>query len=701
MPASGIDARPPSAITLGGSLRSHWKLSAATAILIVLAGLPIAWIMGKPKFSTTAVIFVSPRFLANLESGREQELQSNNQYREYVQQNVRTINRFDILLDALKRTGGERSFRVKPPETLERAAERLQADLVVEAVPDTYQIAVTLQGDSKEGLAELVNAITQVYLERVKTEEFFASDDRIKALAQDRLRLQQEIEQKQARRIEIAQELGVTGFSDGFSNPFDRQLTVTKEALAEARRARIQADAALASIDGKQRPEGADAVRAYAADQTSKDPTLTSLLSHLGIRRAQVVASITGLTPDHPGRRAAERELADIDRQRQEASEKLLKSFSDMLLEQRRADAYKSSRVEQNLSAELARQTSQAAWFTKNYQEGAQLGLEIDRARKRFDTIQERIDFLSLEKNAPGFVRLFSVARTPDLPSKGGRKKLFGIFLGLALVAALALPLAVDLLDPRMHVPQQVEAVLGFRPISWLMEKREAGPEFAREQVLRLANRFSQERQNNGSRIFAFTSVKAQGGTSTIVTETAHALARLGMPALAVEANAYRADPRYRKPGARGLTVVLSGHQGIEDAVLEGDAELPARIPVGEIGTERNLPDIQRLVEVLRDAATAYDMVLVDLPPILVSVDAEYIARVADVVVLVVEAESVTRAELVRAASTIERLKVTAVSAVLNRVRARSAGGFARAALQEFRTGSTAPPSGLARLWRA
>jgi Mrp family chromosome partitioning ATPase len=695
-----LPPRPaPSSIDLGASLRLHYKLSIVVALLILITGLPLAWTLGRPKYTTTAVIFVSPRFLANLEGGKEQDLQSNNQYREYVQQNVRTINRFDILMDALKRTGGQRSFRVRPKESLEHAAERLQGDLSVEAVPDTYQIAVSLEDTQKEGLAELVNAITDVYLERVKTEEFFASDDRIKTLTQDRGRLQQEIEEKQARRVAIAQELGIAGFGDNLGNPFDRQLEVTKEALSQARSARIQADAALAAVDGKQRPEGADALRAYAADLASKDPTLTSLLSHLSLRRAQVLASTIGLGPDHPGRRAAERDLADIDRQRQEAQDKLIQSFTDMLAEQRRAEAYKSTRVEQRLSAELARQTSQASWFAKNFQEGMQLGLEIERSRKRLDTIQERIDFLSLEKNAPGFVRLFTAARVPGQPSKGGRKKYGGMCLVLALLAAIALPLAVDLADPRVHSPRQVEATLGFGPISWLMEKRDAGTDFSREQTLRLANRLSQERQNNGSRIFAFTSVKAKGGTSTIVTETAQALARLGMPSLAVEANAYRADPRYRKPGARGLAVLLTGHHPLEEVIVPGDDDMPARIPVGEIGTERNLPDIQRLVEILRDAAAAYEVVLIDLPPILVSVDAEYIARAADVAVLVIEAESVTRAELRRAALSLERLRVSAVSAVLNRVRGAAAGGFARTALREFQTGSTPTGSKWLRPW--
>ena len=59
-------------------------------------------------------------------------------------------------------------------------------------------------------------------------------------------------------------------------------------------------------MDGKQRPAGAEAVRAYAADQASKDPTLTSLLSHLGIRRAQVLAGALSERESEIQRLAAE-----------------------------------------------------------------------------------------------------------------------------------------------------------------------------------------------------------------------------------------------------------------------------------------------------------------------------------------------------------------------------------------------------------
>jgi polysaccharide biosynthesis transport protein len=101
----------------------------------------------------------------------------------------------------------------------------------------------------------------------------------------------------------------------------------------------------------------------------------------------------------------------------------------------------------------------------------------------------------------------------------------------------------------------------------------------------------------------------------------------------------------------------------------------------------------------LLDAAADYDVVLVDAPPILVSVDAEIIACQADVVVLVIEAESVTREELRRAVKSLERLKVRAFSALLNRVRLNENSGFATVALQEFLTGAGAPASRLLTPW--
>ncbi len=135
--------------------------------------------------------------------------------------------------------------------------------------------------------------------------------------------------------------------------------------------------------------------------------------------------------------------------------------------------------------------------------------------------------------------------------------------------------------------------------------------------------------------------------------ETALALAHLGISAVVIEANAYRPDPRYGKPTSRGLKALLSGHQSLPSEIVPGDAERPDRVPVGNLEGDKHLPEIQNLVDVLAKAAQIYRVVLVDIPSILISVDAEFVARNSDVVVLVVEAESVTKMELKRAAKSL------------------------------------------------
>ena len=63
-----------------------------------------------------------------------------------------------------------------------------------------------------------------------------------------------------------------------------------------------------------------------------------------------------------------------------------------------------------------------------------------------------------------------------------------------------------------------------------------------------------------------------------------------------------------------------------------------------------------------------YDVVLIDAAPILISAESEYLARMADVTVLVSEAGKTKKAWLTRAARLLERLGISGAAAVVNKV---------------------------------
>jgi Mrp family chromosome partitioning ATPase len=72
--------------------------------------------------------------------------------------------------------------------------------------------------------------------------------------------------------------------------------------------------------------------------------------------------------------------------------------------------------------------------------------------------------------------------------------------------------------------------------------------------------------------------------------------------------------------------------------------------------------------QAFKDVTNEYDVVLIDATPITISAETEYLARFADVTILVAEAGRTTKAQLVRCARLLERLGVDGMAAIINKV---------------------------------
>jgi succinoglycan biosynthesis transport protein ExoP len=679
------------------SLAAHRYLAAAVAgFIIFILGPPLVYVKGKHYFQTEAALYVSPRFAKNLEQDQELLLESNSQYREFVQQQVKTINRFDIVFAAMQKLGDKRFLWQNRNEPDRVAAERLQGQLDIKAVPDTYQITIGLEGKRSEGLAEIVNAVVQSYVATFRDEELFGSKQRIQALDAERLRILQEIEAKTARRTELAQQLVVTTFNDSNPNPYDQLLLKAKDAYAQARRQRFEAEAQLASVDAKQRTAGGDALTSLAEDLALRDPGLTSLKANLNQRRAELLTKRSGLGEQHPGRRAIDQEIVEIDTELERMKSTLVASYSRMLIDQKKAELFKQQQVETELSREVQEHIQQATGFATGFQEAMARGKDIDRLRKRLDAIDDRLGFLGLEKRAPGFIRVFALARPPLIPSKSGHKKLALMVLAAGLIFGILIPVAMDVLDPRIHVVNDLQNVLGFAPAGWIPEAEDGADIIARDCRMRLAATLLRDNRARGSSTFLLTGIKPGSGTTTLALDLATEIGRLGTDALVVEANAFRPDRRMGE--SPGLNAALAGSTSPMVMVLNG-SRLPPRISVGDPGPERRLSQIGGMGAILDSLRARYPIILIDAPPLLLSGDTEYLAGIANVTLLIVEAEAVTKAEVRRAARTLERLAPGAAGAVLNRVRVFGFGGYYREMIHEYETAVKVRPSILFSPW--
>ena len=633
------------------SLLKHRLIAALVFCGAVLIGLPVAWMKGRATYRAEGVLYVSPRFLRNLDSDEEQQLQSNSQYREFMQQQIRTVNRYDILASVLKQPAMSRVWK-KTNESERRAIERLQRSLQVLPVADTYQVTVALEDERPEGIAELINAVMAEFTTVAQKEALWDADGRLEKLQQEKANLTAEIAGLIERKTGMSQQLGTTVFNEGVINSYDKRLSAGLEALEEARRQRFSAEAALSG-------QAAPGLAATAMDKALSDSGLTSLKATLNQRKAALLTSIQGLSPQHSGRIAAERELKEIESQIERATDQLHGRIQAGIQDIQQSRYEQARQLEQKIQKEVEQLRGQAEAYSRGYQTTLEIGEELSRLRKRLSATEDRINFLTLETKAPGSVRVFSPARVPETPFQGGRKRRFLMVLAAALLLAATAPVAVDALDPRIMTGKELEALLGM-PLSSVLASSGAG-----EGARRLAVVLHRHAAQLPRKAVVVSGASPLGDSAAVALSAGSALCSLGLRALVIEARAGSTDNRYRNAHP-GMAELLAGRARWEECVIHGDCRMPDRIATGGTPEEECLLPADRIIPILADVTAHYDIVLIDAAPVTHSLATEELVRLTGAVLLVAEAERDTKIGVKAALTLLERLQPQAFGAVLN-----------------------------------
>ena len=159
-PSLPLDSTPDwvSRIDVMRSLRLHKMLATLIALLVIGVGVAFR-ARHHPTFEATSVVYVSPNFPATLKASEEQDYP----YDSYIEEQVHSVAGYNVLTDALRKLKpGVWRF---PGESLESAVDRLQHSLTVKRDGLSYQVQISLDGSDPTHLAEIVNAVTDSYLE--------------------------------------------------------------------------------------------------------------------------------------------------------------------------------------------------------------------------------------------------------------------------------------------------------------------------------------------------------------------------------------------------------------------------------------------------------------------------------------------------------------------------------------------------------
>jgi tyrosine-protein kinase Etk/Wzc len=169
-------------------------------------------------------------------------------------------------------------------------------------------------------------------------------------------------------------------------------------------------------------------------------------------------------------------------------------------------------------------------------------------------------------------------------------------------------------------------------------------------------------------------------GKSFVCANLAQLIAAAGQRVLLVDADLRqgRLHRYFSAEQSPGLSDVLSNEASLEEVIRStGTAGLEI-LPRGEAAyAPAELLARPRLAELLATAASRYDVVLVDTPPILAVTDALLVARSASVNLLVLRARQHPLPEIADALELFARSGVAVHGGILND--SRPGGGYARA----------------------
>ena len=650
----------PIRINVLKSLRLH-KVTAIMVTLLVL-GLGLAVVARhKPYYAATSTLYVSPTVPKTLTEDHELD----RPYESYVQEITHDIDRYDILAEAIQKMPA--GLWLYPGETVRSGVARLQHSLEIERVGTTYQVDITLGGYRPEHLADIVNTITNVYINKARSEEYYGRDDRLATLKEELNHIQSDSDALLKEQAQITKALGVASFNPTGTNVIDAENAKRQSDLTAAHEARVLAESQLAALNNGDSTASSSALNAAADEIIASDPGLMALKTSLSQQRATLFGQLNGMTESHPFRKQTEERLKQIDKAIEDMQTDLRRKAAVRLDQKLRTQLNQAQMYESKLNGDLQHGTRLATDAAPKIQRAEEIQAQLKNLQVRYTAVDDRINSLELESSSPGSVHLFSPAMAPLGPEKSKIKMLlilifpFSVFLGVLTAVTL------DLLDPHIYTALDVEAVLGFAPIGMLYDDREVTQLVFDECALRMAAGVDHAARQAGARTFVITAVNSGAGTTSIIESLGSMLAKLGRKTLVIDPSG-NAEPVAFVTFGRDLqkrpVSFPDSNPGSPTATTELQTTKPGRPSLPNAIAPLN----SFVFDSFKSLSAEYDIVLIDAAPLLLSAETEYLARMADVTVLVSEAGKTHKRWLTRAARLLERLGVAGAAAVVNKV---------------------------------
>jgi capsular exopolysaccharide synthesis family protein len=520
------------------------------------------------------------------------------------------------------------------------------------------QIAITHQDPKTATL--WANTLAEAYVEQ-NLETKIETTRNIYSWLQERLgAAQQEVQRSEEKLYEYTEKQDLFIPDEGQSI-VTGTLEKLNEAYTDAKTRRIELDSMLSQIQSlKRRGKSLEAQPQVAND---------ALVRNLNMQRASLEVELVQLKNRYKEGHPKVKKLRTQIQQLQEA----IDTQAEKIVAGIQAEYQQIRRREQELLASVDEHRKES------FQEGrkaVQMGMlqrEALSNKNLYEVILQKIKETDVASSLwNNNVSIIEEAAVPAAPISPDPKK----NLALALIGGLVLGCGIiflrDYLDNTLKEQEDIESHLHTDCLSVVPthENSDDGVVTEAYRTLRTALLFSREREQGN--VVLITSSVPQEGKSTTALHTARALAASGEPTLLIDFDLRRGDlytrlRLSREPGMadyclRDLQVLSSIVQQTRfpNFALVTAGKRPPN-PPAFIGT----PAVKRLLDEARERFT---WIILDAPPIAGVTDPILLAKLADMVVMVVRSNGVDRKLARRCLNLLRKTNARLVGAVLNGV---------------------------------